>query len=402
MLDNELVVKLIQLATTADAGEREKLVKELAGDRARDDVWEKFLKFTKKEISRMPQKFRKLFSINGLRAHIRKRVRGGSVNYEVRCRMQGYDVCAGGTTVEDAKERFIDKLFTVKQRKEQEEEKKRAVTYEDFCLYYFEKFRKRKVSEETYRHDIGRSKRHIFPSIGKKQVRAITPSDCQNILDSLTERGMGKTADEVFSLMNQVFKGAIAHNIIERNPIAIVVHTQHERENGVALTKEEEAQLVNCTSPYRLCYIIALYTGLRPCEYTTIRREGDMLIAQNKKRKNKRQAFKRIPVNPMLAPHIVGMTEFTFPMLQTLYKRLRKFNGHQLYDLRTTFNTRCVECHVDNNARKLMMGHSLGVLENTYTDVSDEFLIKEAAKLNYELPPVSAEAPSDPVKNSNA
>ena len=111
MLDNELVVKLIQLATTADAGEREKLVKELAGGHARDDVWEKFLKFTKKEISRMPQEFRKLFTINGLRAHIRKRVRGKSVNYEVRCRMQGIDVSAGGTSVEEAKDRFIEKLF---------------------------------------------------------------------------------------------------------------------------------------------------------------------------------------------------------------------------------------------------------------------------------------------------
>ncbi len=394
MLDNELVVKLIQLATTADAGERDKLVKELAGI-PREDVWEKFLKFTKKEISRMPQKFRKLFMINGLRAHIRKRIRGGSVNYEVRCRMQGYDICAGGTSVNEAKNRFIEKLFTERDKQEKAEEKRLSVSYEEFCLYYFDKFRKRKVSAETYRHDLGRSRLHIFPAIGKKQIRKITPSDCQNILDSISERGMGKTADEVFSLMNQVFKGALAHGIITRNPISIVVHTQHEREYGVALTKEEEAQLVNCTSPYRLCYIIALYTGLRPCEYSTLRREGDMLIAQNKKRKNKREAFKRIPVNPMLAPHIEGITEFTFPTAQALYKRLRKFNGHQLYDLRTTFNTRCVECHVDDNARKLMMGHSLGVLGNTYTDVSDEFLKTEAEKLYYELPPVPTNVPQD-------
>ncbi len=389
MLDNELVAKLIQLATTADAGERERLVKELAGGHARDDVWEKFLKFTKKEISRMPQEFRKLFTINGLRAHIRKRVRGKSVNYEVRCRMHGIDVSAGGTSVEEAKDRFIEKLFAERDRKEKE----KAVSYQDFCLYYFEKFRKRKVSEETYRHDLSRSRLHIFPAIGSKELRRVTPSDCQNILDSLSKRGMGKTADEVFSLMNQVFKGAIAHDLIVRNPIAIVVHTQHERENGVSLTKKEEAQLVNCASPYRLYYIIALYTGLRPCEYATLRREGDMLIAQNKKRKNGRLAYKRIPINPMLAPYIEGMKEFQFPTMQTLYKNLRKFNGHQLYDLRTTFNTRCVESNVDDNARKLMMGHSLGVLGNTYTDVSDEYLKKEAAKLDYELPPPEDEKP---------
>ena len=49
--------------------------------------------------------------------------------------------------------------------------------------------------------------------------------------------------------------------------------------------------------------------------------------------------------------------------------------------------------YVDDNARKLMMGHSLGVLGNTYTDVSDEYLKKEAAKLDYELPPPEDEKP---------
>ena len=41
---------------------------------------------------------------------------------------------------------------------------------------------------------------------------------------------------------------------------------------------------------------------------------------------------------------------------------------------------------MDDNARKLMMGHSLGKLANAYTDVSDDYLIKEAAKISYPLP----------------
>ena len=73
MLDNELVVKLITLATAANAAERERLLNELTVKEDREDVWVKFLKFTKKEILRMPQEFGNLFSINDLRTHIRKR-----------------------------------------------------------------------------------------------------------------------------------------------------------------------------------------------------------------------------------------------------------------------------------------------------------------------------------------
>lgn len=68
-------------------------------------------------------------------------------------------------------------------------------------------------------------------------------------------------------------------------------------------------------------------------------------------------------------------------------KEIRKeFNTilpeHRLYDLRTTFYTRCQELNVSNTARDLFVGHSLGNLGNTYTDISDEYLLKEGEKLN--------------------
>lgn len=341
--------------------------------------------FSNKEIMEMPQKYRKLFRTEKLRAYIRKRIRGNSVNYEARCRMAGIDISASGTTVEEAKKRFLEKLHTA----DQGEPTTLPTKYQDFCLYYFEKFRKRRVAAETYRLDLGRSKNHIFPAIGNKALRSITPSDCQILLDSLTERGMGKTADEVFSLMNDVFKGAIAHNLIDRNPLSTVIHEQHERESGTALTYAEEAALLNCDSKYRLQFIIILYTGMRPCEYSFLQRKGNMLITRNRKRKNGKIEYKRIPISPMLAPHIGDMQEFHFAYPQTLYKNLLKIvPGHPLYDLRTTFCTRIRECGVLEAAVKEMMGHSEGKLMNAYTDLSDEFLYAEAAKISYDLPPI--------------
>ena len=135
-------------------------------------------------------------------------------------------------------------------------------------------------------------------------MKAITPSDCQSMIDDLRSRGLGKTADEVFSLMNYTFKGAIAHGLISKNPLAVVFHQKHKHEHGQALTKIEEAKLISSSTPYRILLLIALYTGLRPNEYVTLRREGDMLIAKNSKSKNGREEDKRIPINHMLAPYI--------------------------------------------------------------------------------------------------
>ena len=83
-------------------------------------------------------------------------------------------------------------------------------------------------------------------------------------------------------------------------------------------------------------------TGMRPNEYKTARIEGDFIIAVNSKRKNHKIEYKRIPITPMLKPYLKGVTELTFCRVETLRKKFNEIlPGHKLYDLRTTFYTRC-------------------------------------------------------------
>ena len=72
-----------------------------------------------------------------------------------------------------------------------------------------------------------------------------------------------------------------------------------------------------------------------------------------------------------------------FPSPNYLTLHFPKFvPNHKLYDLRTTFNTKCEEAGVANTARMKFMGHSLGALRDAYTDLSNEYLLREGAKLN--------------------
>lgn len=340
-----------------------------------------FLKFTDKEISKMQKRYQNLFRVGRLRAYIREKKHEKTVTYEARCRMDGIIISAGGRTKEEAKLRFIEKL-----NKSEIKEKKPPVLLGDFIKFYFETFRKRKVTESTYKKDVDRVKKHILPALGNLRLSAITPSICQSFIDTFSDKG--KTAEELFSLLSQTFKCAIAHHLIEFSPLDTVLRPKHDRENGKALTREQEARLLSAAPErYKEAFAIAIYTGIRPNEYKTIRREGDFLIAKNSKQKGTKVNYKKIPVSPMLRPYLSDAP--SMPTARTLWNVFKKiFPDMTLYDLRTTFHTRCVECHVDDNARRLMMGHSLGRLANAYTDVSNEFLKAESEKICYDLPKV--------------
>ena len=341
--------------------------------------------FSEKEILKMPKTFRKEFRVQGCTARVRKRKSGKHTwNYEIRYRRNGYNVTASANKLDEAKAKFIEKLKVADV--ENRIGTKIPTNFHEFTKYYFENFRKRKVSAKTLYSDQNRYKLHIQPVLGAMEMRKIMPAHCQSIIDKLTDAQHFKAAQDTYSLMNVIFKMAIAHGIIDRNPLAVIMFIPHEREHGKALTKEEEKKLLSSLegSPYQLMFAIALYTGLRPNEYKTAKLDGEFIVAVNSKRKHKKVEYKKIPITPMLRPYLDGVTEIKFFIPECMRE---KFNSilpeHRLYDLRTTFYTRCQECGIAPVARDEFVGHSLGKLGNTYTDLSDEFLLKEGQKLKY-------------------
>ena len=332
----------------------------------------------------MPKGIRKEFRANGLRAHIRKRIRGNSTNYEIRCRRNGYNISASGLTVEEAKENFIQKLHDMQNGVIVSPNIPTA--FDKFALYYFENFRKRKVAIDTYKKDYSRLKKHLLPRFGDLYIKNIMPQMCQMLIDELMAAGKEKTAEEVFTLLNGIFKTAIKHGLIAHNPLDIVIHTKHARQHGKALTVEEEKILLSeAQEPFKTLFAIGLYTGVRPNEYATVRIVGDMVYARNSKRHNGKEEEKRIPITPMLRPYITAATIMEKKTPQQLRNVFNEIMGksHILYDLRTTFYTRCIMCGIAPAARDEFMGHSAGELGNAYTDLPDDYLIKEGEKLLY-------------------
>lgn len=348
------------------------------------------VEFTEKEINTMPKHVRKLLIIEKKRCRIRQH--NGKKGYEIRLRRDGYDISASGVTIELAKENFIKKLKVAKP-KGTDGEIVIPKNFNAFSMFYFENFRKELVAKKTFYNDLSRYKNYIYPAFKERPLSKITPADCKKLIDSIKNKGLGKTADEIYSLLNVTFKCAINHSIIDKNPLDTILHIKHEKQSGVALTKEEDsilyAELTNPEHPekYRKAIAIALFCGLRPNEYYKIvDYKPPFIIAENSKRKNKKVEYKRIPVIDALKPIIIdGIGKLpTEKYLRDFLKEI--LPNHTLKDLRKTFNTRCKEYGVSDHARKHFMGHSLGALDSTYTELTDDYLLKEAEKLNKWLP----------------
>ena len=348
------------------------------------------LKFTNEEIqnSQMAKTFKKEFIANGLCAHVIKRESGkNSFCYEIRYRSNGYKIEVSSTDLATAKKKFLEKT------KPSEIDKYRTgkvfssnwKNFEEFALFYFEKYRKRKVTELTYKFDLMRLQRNILPILGKTAIHKITPTDCQEIIDRLANEGKSKTANEVYSLLSVIFKSAIAHNLITKNPISTVIKAEYSRQHGTALTREEETTLLNALngSKFALPTALVLFCGLRPNELNYAEKSGLFIKTINSKRKTKKVEYKKIPIIDKLKPYLPENGIFVIPNVDSLRERIKiALPNHKLYDLRTTFYTRCDELGVSAPARDHFVGHSNGALTDTYRDLSDDYLLKEGMKLN--------------------
>lgn len=315
--------------------------------------------------------------------------------YEKRARINGISIYGCASTAEDCQIRFLEdlnnKIFVLQADQKKTLFKRLPTNFHDFAMFYFDTYRKRKNSARTHQADLNRYKNHIQPTFKNYPLRAITPEFCQVFIDELDATGKGKTTDEMFSILNGIFKYAVNRGVIPLNPMSCVIHLPHKTKHGKALTLEEEKRLFDATlgTEFQLMFAIALYTGMRPNEYQTASLHNGIIICKNSKRKNLRPGeieWKRIPVCPMLAPFLKDVSEIEMYIPETLRDKFNTiFTNHTLKDLRTTFYTRCETCGVSDKARDEMIGHSSNALHDAYSDLPDDYLIAEANKINYPL-----------------
>ena len=350
------------------------------------------INFTEQERKQMPNNFKKVYKKDGRTIYAHEHKSGKeTVTWEIRYRRNGYNISVCGKTIEIVKKKFLEKL-KVGPTPNNGMENSVPTAFHSFATYYFENYRKKKVVAETYKKDLSRYNKYLQTYFKEQPIVKITLAQCQKLINDIVEQGKGKTADEVYSLMNVIFQYAKDNHIITQSPSDAVFLPKHESQNGVALTKEEEKEFLHKLkgSKFELCFAIALYTGIRPNEYTSVEidTQKQFIIAKNSKLKKKRDGeivYKKIPITPMLRPYIENSPNVTMYTAKYLRKYYSDFiENHILYDLRTTFYSRCKECHVEEYALKAFMGHSLKSVDKAYTDLSDEYLLKEGQKVCYE------------------
>ena len=321
--------------------------------------------------------------------------------YEKRARINGIDIYGAGSDIGRCESQFwndlVKKLDLVGDETSEEtiaeKRLKRNMTFGELAEIWLNDVFRPSVVPDSFLREVARCRKHIFPVFEKKHLSDIKPLDCIRFFNELKERDLERTAESLYNTMNRIFQFAVESEILAKNPMRAMKPVKHEREHGTPLTKEEELRLLAGIKggKYEATIVLALYTGLRPCEYETARIEGNFVVAQNRKQKNpKKVAFKRIPITPMLAPYI-GLIREKMPQWKACCNELNVYKffknimpNHRLYDLRTTFSTRCQECGVAEQVVQLFMGHSAKtLLGKVYTQFDDAFLIKEAEKVKY-------------------
>ena len=344
------------------------------------------IKFTKKEIESMSKTFKREFIANGMAAHIIERPSGkrGSF-YEIRYRRNGYDIAVSNKELKTAKAMFIEATQNLPPPD--------VIAKNKFSFGYITdewlRYKHGKVAEDTWKGYESQIRRFIPQRFKDKPIKSIRTSDIDELMNALDTP---RKYEDMRIIFNSIFKYAKASGIITYNPVEMIPFKRAERENRDRLTDEQiktfltnlQAQLFDKIKNF--AYAMYFF-GLRPCEIDEEAHfENGFLICRNRKRKNGKKAYKKIPI-PRQAEKFF---DFNSPLKSPLsYDRTLDIMKKALpegvipYQLRHTFASICDE-KVKREVVELWMGDSPErLVGKTYVHYSDEFMQQEMDKVQF-------------------
>lgn len=340
----------------------------------------------------MPKKFYNMLTEQWFKDHTRLKPNGV---YEIRCTINGVPISGSSKELDTAVRKFLDNIVeTDKNAKHNKKPVVRRVTFNEFAQQWFELVKKPTVKANTYQSYLDVYRTHIEPFMQGKQIDELTAMRIQPLFSNLYNKGQTKTAELIRLILNPIFKSAIAESLISLNPMDGVQILKHHSKSSTALTYKEEIEFLRKleNSRYGLAFKLMLYGGMRRAELATSRIEGKFIIVKNaKKRLSEIETERKIPITPMLARCLDGITEneinqaisYIGDCLSRNFKKLCP--KHHLHELRHTFITRCQECGVPREVVSVWAGHAADntMTSNVYTHFSEEFLLSEANKVDY-------------------
>ena len=352
------------------------------------------LLFSDEEVSKMPRKFRKIFRTNKQTAHVRKK--DGDV-YEIRMQIDGHRITASAKYLDLAKERFIKKLREYNEhgatgKKETAHASNVApYTVADYALHYLETFKRPNVSEKHFSNLCGIVRRHVARFFGGMLMRDITATDCQKLLNELTEQGKGRTVEEVKNLLSWICASAVADRILPADVMAHVQTLPHRRTVGKSIPREYVRAFLARAPQDRaeLCLRLLIYTGMRPCELSalTFDNAGFVSITTAKRKKWETQDVRRIPLHPAVLPYVQEIRSALPVALVLLERAFRRHfpPEYRLYDLRHTFTTIAQQAHCYKAWVDYVTGHKANgnTTDKVYTHWEDEWQREEMAKIEF-------------------
>lgn len=348
------------------------------------------VKFTQKEINKMPQKFKNIFKYNKVIAHII--MRKGNV-YEVRCMIDGVRYSGSSKDLETAKQKFIDSLNNCGKRRRKSENQK--VMFNDYFLRWLETVKMPYIKERTYSEYVYNFRANISPVFANMEIADVDSFFLQQYINGFTSQGHFRTAEKIYNLLMPCFKYAVADGVIPRNPMDKIVLPKYDKRVGMPLTREEERHLLDelqrTGSIYAQALVFLLYTGLRVGELASVTMEGDWARAVSLKgRKGLKDKIRRIPVSPNLKRFLpLIQTDKIVKLSSDAIARHVKdyFEGHRTHDLRHTFITRAQEVAIRREIVSLWVGHapdsSVTSLIYTHLEFNEQLQLDEIKKFDY-------------------
>ena len=354
-------------------------------------------KLTKQEIKTMPESIRKIFIANNYIVNYRITSNG---YFEARIRRKGMYIEASGRDFETMRKRFMDRLAAFYERPPVQPAETpaavptaKAILFGDYGREWL-KIKEQTTKPSTFKEYERSFRVDLEPTFGNKPLADITRNDLQNYLFGIVGENKHRKAEKLALMLNCIFDMA-AEDFNLPSPMKKVVLPAYQTRRGQALTKDEEARLVNYCKTHKNvegtdALLVLLYFGLRKSELKSIEIvDGKWLQCEtSKERLGQNVVLRKIPFTPMVKKVLpyIDFERAKNTNLNTISTRMKRLlPNHHPHELRHTFISRCKEAGVTSEVVSIWAGHSLsGTITSTvYTHYSEEFQLKEAEKVVY-------------------